>query len=149
MPVTYKELSCLLKCESFHVLGIICIMGISKLQTVDLNSMRNLFILCVSLFTGIVTGCPNTKTPFAWVSDKDDSTLCTMNNTAVTTVFPLHIFDYITNDSDLCKLSLAVRRLNPMIPCSQSLHEHLLAEEFTIISDNSQNTWSELSHALR
>ncbi|KAI0227180.1 Solute carrier family 23 member 2 [Lamellibrachia satsuma] len=47
------------------VMGMICMIGISNLQTVDLNSMRNLFILGVSLFTGIVVP--------PWVSDHKDT----------------------------------------------------------------------------
>ncbi|KAI0214579.1 Solute carrier family 23 member 2, partial [Lamellibrachia satsuma] len=47
------------------VLGMICMIGISNLQTVDLNSMRNLFILGFSLFTGIVVP--------PWVSDNKDT----------------------------------------------------------------------------
>ncbi|KAK2172312.1 hypothetical protein NP493_974g00000 [Ridgeia piscesae] len=36
------------------VMGMICTIGMSNLQVVDMNSSRNLFILGVSLFTGIV-----------------------------------------------------------------------------------------------
>ncbi|KAI0243339.1 Solute carrier family 23 member 1 [Lamellibrachia satsuma] len=47
------------------MMGMVCTVGISNLRTVDLNSSRNLFIIGVSLFTGITVP--------QWVSTHTDS----------------------------------------------------------------------------